>query len=71
MRWSWYFLTQVGSAFDGSVSGLAEERENCYLILDFMDEHIYVISSDDEVEEIEDPRRSLPQWAASERNSGG
>ncbi|KAJ1400167.1 Zinc finger, RING-type [Sesbania bispinosa] len=58
---------KVGSTFDGSLSRLAEERENYYL--DFMDECIYISSSDDDLEEIEDPRRSLPQWATTERNS--
>ncbi|XP_027363247.1 helicase-like transcription factor CHR28 isoform X2 [Abrus precatorius] len=58
----------VGSGFGGSLSRLSEERENCYL--DFMDECIYISSSDDDLEEIEDPRRILPQWATStERNS--
>ncbi|OIW06805.1 hypothetical protein TanjilG_11530 [Lupinus angustifolius] len=34
-----------------------------------MDNYICLSSSDDDLEEIEDPRRSLPQWAAPERNS--
>ncbi|XP_061362746.1 helicase-like transcription factor CHR28 isoform X2 [Gastrolobium bilobum] len=34
-----------------------------------MDACIYISSSDDDLEEIEDPKRSLPRWAASERNS--
>lgn len=56
----------VGSAFDGSISRLANERENRYL--DYMDQCIYISSSDDELEEIVDPRRIPPIWA-SERNS--
>ncbi|KAK7280653.1 hypothetical protein RJT34_25719 [Clitoria ternatea] len=59
----------VGSAFNSSsLSRLAEESKNCYL--DFMDECIYISSSDDDLEEIEDPTRILPQWATgTERNS--
>ncbi|WJX21628.1 Helicase-like transcription factor chr28 [Trifolium repens] len=57
----------VGSAFDGSISRLAKERENYYL--DSMDQCIYISSSDDELEEIADPGRVLPKWAGSERNS--
>lgn len=57
----------VGSAFDGSISRLGNERENSYL--DYMDQCIYISSSDDELEVIVDPGRILPRWAASERNS--
>ncbi|KAE9618534.1 hypothetical protein Lalb_Chr02g0143751 [Lupinus albus] len=57
----------VGSAFHGSLSRLTEEREICNF--KFMDNYICLSSSDDDLEEIEDPRRSLPQWAAPERNS--
>ncbi|OIV91249.1 hypothetical protein TanjilG_30471 [Lupinus angustifolius] len=57
----------VGSAFHGSLSSLTEERENCNF--KFMENYICLSSSDDEIEEIEDPRRSLPQWDAPERNS--
>ncbi|CAL0320632.1 unnamed protein product [Lupinus luteus] len=34
-----------------------------------MDNYICLSSSDDDLEEIEDPRRSLPEWAGPERNS--
>ncbi|KAK7343294.1 hypothetical protein VNO77_11934 [Canavalia gladiata] len=62
------YRTVVGLACNGSLSRLSEKREDCYL--DFMDECIYISSSDDDLEEIEDPRRSLPQWATTtERNS--
>ncbi|KAK7270127.1 hypothetical protein RIF29_23047 [Crotalaria pallida] len=57
----------VHSAFNGSLSWLTEERENCNL--EFMDNCIYISSSDDDLEEIEDPKRTLPQWAGTERSS--
>lgn len=62
------FRRQVGSAFNACLSRLAEERENCYL--EFMEKDFICISSDDDIEEIEDPKRTLPQWATTERNSG-
>ncbi|KAL5066772.1 hypothetical protein RYX36_017659 [Vicia faba] len=53
----------------GSISRLAEERENCYL--DSMDTaYIDISSSDDDLEILDDHHgRILPGWAASERNS--
>lgn len=65
------FRLQVGSEFDDSLHRLVERSHNCNL--DFMDEYIYISSSDDDdfdLEEIDDPRRTLPQWATTERNSG-
>ncbi|XLR01700.1 hypothetical protein S83_067898, partial [Arachis hypogaea] len=57
----------VGIVFTSSLSRLADGKDNCYP--EFMDECIYISSSDDDLEEIEDPKRSLPQWATAERNS--
>ncbi|MED6197118.1 Helicase-like transcription factor chr28 [Stylosanthes scabra] len=57
----------VGIAFTSSLSRLADGNDNCHS--ESMDECIYISSSDDDLEEIEDPKRSLPQWATAERNS--